>query len=458
MGIPETLQRYLGELGVSCHVIGHSPVRRIQRAASLAGVDPATVARGVLLRTPAGPALAVLPADRVLSFPHLDSHFGGTVEIIAAAEASTHFPGCAVQTTPAAGPAWNVRTVVDQSLFVLDRVVLAAGMPDGLLAVSARDFARLFVGCARAAISDRAPGALPETPADEAARALLPRLCTLPPMPGVALDLLRISQDGRSSVREIARVVEQDPSLAAQVVGYARSPFFGAGCEIDNVHDAVARVLGTDFVVHLALGLAAGKAFRNPRSGPLGLVAFWEHATLTAAVTQELARQLPSDRRPAPGIAYLSGLLHNIGFLVLGHLFRPEFEMLNRLAAVNERTRVTDIERQVLAMGEARHVMGLGHSRLGALLLRHWRLPEACIAAAEHHHDPEYAGPHSEITALVMIADRLARRLGLGDGDSDRLPMHATRLALDPAAIDDAFERILDRRVSLERFAHQLAA
>jgi len=458
MDIAETLQRHLAGLDIEYRLVPHTPVRRIQRAAMLAGINPAKVARAVLLRTRNGPALAVLPANRVLCFPHLDALFGGSVEIIPAVEASSYFPGCSVQTTPAAGPAWNVATVVDETLFGLDTVFLAAGIPDGLLELSGSGFVRFYDGCHRAGISDTAPEALPEALTDEAAREILPRLCTLPPMPGVALELLRASRDERSSAGDIAALVERAPSLAAQVVRYARSPVYGVRGDIDSVHDAVVRVLGVDMVTHLALGLAAGQAFRNPRGGPLGLTAFWQHATITAVLTQELVRLLPPQRRPGSGAAYLAGLLHNIGFLVLGHLFRPEFDMLNRLAAVNERTRVTDIERQMLAMGEARRVMGLGHSRLGALLLQHWELPEQCIAAAGHHHDPDYHGPNAELVGLVSISDRLARRLGLGDGDSDRLPECVARLGIDPSAIEAVFERVLERRPSLERFAEQLVA
>src|SRR5690606_23270226 len=124
---------------------------------------------------------------------------------------------------------------------------------------------------------------------------------------------------------------------------YARSPLFGYRGRVDSVADAVARVLGYDLVLDLALGLAALKPFSIPADGPLGLDAFWQQATLSAALARRLVRLLPAARRPAAGTLYLCGLLHNFGYLVLGQLFQPEYYLLNRMVAANPEAPVTEL-------------------------------------------------------------------------------------------------------------------
>jgi HD-like signal output (HDOD) protein len=278
-------------------------------------------------------------------------------------------------------------------------------------------------------------------------------------MPHTAMEILRLSSDPAACADDLVRLVNQDPSLAAQIVRYARSPLFGRGGDVQAVEDAVHRVLGFDMVVSVAVGLATARIFRNPAGGPLGLNAFWQHATYTATLSQEFARHMPSDRRPPLGLAYLAGLLHNVGFLVLGHLFRPEFEILNRLVAVSPRSRVTDVERQVLAMGEARRAVGMGHARLGAVLMERWEMPEGVRVAVAEHHNPDYAGPHAEIAALVLLADRLTRRLALGDGDSEHLPERLLmRLGLSGDTLEAVFDRFLGVREGLDSMARRIAA
>ena len=168
---------------------------------------------------------------------------------------------------------------------------------------------------------------------------------------------------------------------------------------------------------------------------------------------------MPPRKRPRLGLAYLSALLHNFGFLLLGHLFRPEFEMLNRLVAVNPATPVVAMERQVLGLGEARQVIGMGHARLGAWLMKRWEMPEELVTALAEHHNEDYDGAHASYVGLVLLADRLLRRIDLGDGDGQQLPVQVLeRLGLYEEVVDEVFNSVLAGREGLDAMAQQLAA
>lgn len=96
----------------------------------------------------------------------------------------------------------------------------------------------------------------------------------LPAMPGVARQIIQLRATPNAGVDALSKIVENDPSLAAQVLRYARSPLYAYRGKIDSVHTAIARVLGYDMVLNLALGIATAKPFKVPRKGPLGLDAF----------------------------------------------------------------------------------------------------------------------------------------------------------------------------------------
>jgi HD-like signal output (HDOD) protein len=173
-------------------------------------------------------------------------------------------------------------------------------------------------------------------------------------------------------------------------------------------------VLGFDVVMNLALGLAVGKSFKLSHHGPLGLDAYWVDAVCSAVLSQQLALYTPFDSREFSGMAYLAGLLHNVGYLVLGYLFPRELSLLNKLILANPDMAVTDMER---------HVMGVSHEQVGAWLTTAWNLPKELIVAIRWHHSERYQGQHALLAQLMLTVDRLLKRNGRGDAPHGGLPL-----------------------------------
>ena len=194
---------------------------------------------------------------------------------------------------------------------------------------------------------------------------------------------------------------------------YASSPFFGYRGKVDSVHTAISRVLGYNMVMNLALGVTAAKSFKIPKNVPLGLDAFWRHAVYSAALVQALSTALPAEIRPPAGLAYLAGLLHNFGHLLLGHLFKQEFLLLNKFIARHPERTVVDIENEVL---------GADHTRIGAWLMKAWNLPEEVIVATREHHNEYYQGPHAVYSQLVMLADLLLKQYDVSSDGPGEIP------------------------------------
>lgn len=239
------------------------------------------------------------------------------------------------------------------------------------------------------------------------------RLEKLPPMPEMTQKILRLSANPHADVKELVQIVELDPSLAAQVMRYAASPFFSYQGKVDSVQTAVTRVLGYNTVLNLALGATAARAFRIPRNLPLGLDAFWRHAIHSAALVQALSSAVPKEARPPAGLAYLAGLLHNFGHLLLGHMFKQEFLILNKFILKYPDKPIELIEQRVL---------GTDHAAIGAWLMAAWQLPEEIVIATREHHNQGYQEIHAVYPQLVFLADRLLKRHGLGDACDTVVP------------------------------------
>jgi HD-like signal output (HDOD) protein len=278
----------------------------------------------------------------------------------------------------------------------------------------------------------------------------------LPPMPELGRRILELQADSNAGARELANIVQLDPSLAAQVIRYASSSYYGYTGRITNIQEAISRVLGYDMVMNLAIGLSAGRSFRIPERGPLGLKSFWEHAVVSAVLVQRLGAAMPIAAQPDPAQCYLCGLLHDFGILLLGHLFPPEFQLLNKLAQANPKQTVAELESRLLGMGEAREMIAMGHARIGAWLMEAWRMPDSLRVTLLEHHNAQYRGDYELQVHLVQLSDFL---LQYGDDipDSVGLPgFSLDLLELSSGQAAEIYGRVMDCRKELVVMSRQM--
>jgi HD-like signal output (HDOD) protein len=279
-------------------------------------------------------------------------------------------------------------------------------------------------------------------------RAEIESLTSIPAMPELAQRIVALGP--HPEVRKLVAIVELDPGLAGQMVRQATSPFFGYRGTVKSVSDAITRVLGVEPAVHLALGVIAGKAMRSPSDGPVGRKAVWLHAAYSAALMQSMAECLPKSIRALPGMCYLGGLLHNIGLLLLGHLFPADLHALNKAVVENPTTPLIQLEQRLFMTD---------HPEVGTWLMQKWNMPEEVVTAVHMHHDESYRGENAVYANLALLADRLLQRLGKGDAGSEELPAALLAdLGLQEADLMDAVQRMLEARSDLDSLASQMGA
>jgi len=209
----------------------------------------------------------------------------------------------------------------------------------------------------------------------------------------------------------------------------------------------------------MALGLSAGKALKNPPDGPLGLNEFWKHAVYSATLAQRLSQKIPQDIRPNSNLAYLSGLLHNFGFLFLGHLFQPEFFLLNKLYAANLKCSIVAIEKHALGMGAGQNAINMGHAELGSWLLDNWQIPKEVIVATKEHHNHSYSGEHGNYASLIALVDSALGIHGIGDNRNEYLNTKFCKaLKISPDVVLEELEKIISEHEQIESIAKQFAA
>ncbi|HTY03429.1 MAG TPA: HDOD domain-containing protein [Rhodocyclaceae bacterium] len=225
----------------------------------------------------------------------------------------------------------------------------------------------------------------------------------LPSMPQVLLRFLRLAEDERISIEELAEVVGRDPALAAHVMIAANSAALRRGQEAKTLGQCLA-ALGGRLVRIMAACLAVQSVFAGTagdRNHDLG--GFWLHSLQVAELARLLALRLG---RPDVEEIYLAGLLHDVGeLLLLGG-------MNGRYGALLAWSRD---EEALLALENAE--FGIDHAAAGAWLVDQWRLSSFMADAVLFHHSaPSEIGAADPASRIVWAAHAVARWAANDDG------------------------------------------
>jgi putative nucleotidyltransferase with HDIG domain len=221
---------------------------------------------------------------------------------------------------------------------------------------------------------------------DEHLIALVGRVGMLPPAPQVFQQLLRCLQSENYSLTEVARIIDGDVSMTANILKLVNSPFFGSRQPIITIERAVA-YLGTDTIGSLVLGQGAFNPESTGRVASLDHARLWRHGLQVAVAARTIAMH---DNLPRAQVeeAFLAALLHDIGKLVL--------------PAPSPR-----VPQGSNPTGHGPGGNADNHAEVGAYLLSLWAFPTAVVEAVAYHHDLTAAkcdlGP---LAAIVNIANR----------------------------------------------------
>ena len=229
---------------------------------------------------------------------------------------------------------------------------------------------------------------------------LLSKIGDLPPTPHVAQKALKIINDPNSSMSDLARVMALDQAMAAMVLQWANSAYFGLVNPVTTIQQAVA-YLGHITVQSLIL-TAAYASFLGKAVPGYGMEAgdLWKHSVGVAAGARLIVARF--DQKLAEE-AYHAGLLCDIGKLVFDVLWRK----VDFRRSFPKTASFSDLEN---------HLFGIDHASLGAEIGRRWKLPSQLVEAIEYHHKPSQAKDAIIIASAVHLADAAMMMFGIGLG------------------------------------------
>jgi len=450
------LERFLTREGIGFQELPIEQVTSLDAAVMASGRPQGDFVQATLLIDISGVVMAVHKFDSGLDLDAVYQLTGRRLQPLTARQSNRLFGDCDPGFTPPVGQAYELPVVVDEDVGRAERVLFSSGTDHSLIEMDARSFRLALAGARAGHLVIRGPGnGNRESLTLEEVADKLQKLYRLPPMPALALRILRLTANTDATARELAELIEFDPSLTAQVMRYARSALFNYPGQINSVQEAVTRVLGFDRVAHIALGIASVRAFDVPRQGMLGMDSFWRHSLYCAFLCQSIAPRCGADK----GLGYLCGLLHNFGLLLVGHLFPAEFAELNQLRESNPEASMHSLEQQVFGQGNGQEILSVGHGAIGGILHRLWQLPDPVVKAAGVHQQPGYHGEHENYVLMVQLANALLKERGIGDEfNPDDVPPLLEGLGLQPDVIDELTSEIERVAPDLDALASSLSS
>ena len=184
--------------------------------------------------------------------------------------------------------------------------------------------------------------------------------------PELAFRLFAIAKKETSSIEQIAQEILKNPTVSAALLKLSNSAYYSRGLPIENVHQAIVH-LGTKTVINLIVAIEMIGTFENREDrSSFNINQYWKRSLALALLAQEIALL---ERREDTESAFLSGLLYDIGVLVLRQYFPDAFAEICELMSGKK-----------CCFAEACGTIGyLDHHQIGRLIAMRWNLPKKIL-------------------------------------------------------------------------------
>ncbi len=180
----------------------------------------------------------------------------------------------------------------------------------------------------------------------------------LPPAPHTLIQLIEVCRRDEADFDELHHIVSRDAALVSRIISVAHSAAYGQWREVDDLRRLLV-VLGVDRVRSLALVAAIQQFFSSFSAVRAHLMTrLWMDSLIAAQLSRRLAELIHC---PQPDLAWLAGLLHRVGQLVLIENVPDDYPELMQQA--------TDLPHQ--ARLEQQH-FGIDFCAVGARLVENW--------------------------------------------------------------------------------------
>jgi len=269
-------------------------------------------------------------------------------------------------------------------------------------------------------------------PPDKLSQRALSALGKLPPFSPILNKILASLAGEDVSFAKLGDLIEKDTVVAGNILHLVNSALYARRATITSVRHALA-LLGMDKVRNALLGMSISRMWSQVKTPSVWSMArFNRHSASVGVLSDHIASRTRTDY---PEGAFVGGLLHDLGRLLIALGLPDEFTRLVKLHQESEQS-WTECERELL---------GFTHADLSAAALATWKFPEQVQIAVRDHHQPPLVPPNGPVPLSVVI--HAANQYVNSTGDSIVAPKMAIAenagAIADLGVIDEKLDRLL---------------
>jgi putative nucleotidyltransferase with HDIG domain len=239
---------------------------------------------------------------------------------------------------------------------------------------------------------------------------LIENIKDLPTLPQVAQRIVALSQDPKTSYRDLKNVILPDPPLAAKVMMMANSAFYHRRDPAKTLEEAIFTI-GLNNLIAICSSVGVLDVFNKWGPGKVDRRQLWRHSVATAFLAKSLELRKVLNKPDGPDI-FLAGLLHDIGWIVFDKIMHERIKTALKAAADGGEWSL-ELEREII---------GMDHAEAGALFLMQWKIPQPVIEIVANHHTPNNSSTYPAQTGVVQISSILVQHQYPFGLPLDRLP------------------------------------
>ncbi|QJB55861.1 HDOD domain-containing protein [Pseudodesulfovibrio sp. zrk46] len=265
---------------------------------------------------------------------------------------------------------------------------------------------------------------------------ILARVAEVVAIPSCAPKAAALLGDPNADIKDLARVIEHDPGLTANLLKVVNASFFSGSRPMCTAKDAIVK-LGTSQVLQFVISTGVALSYvRTVEGYDLAPNMHLQHSVTVGLAAREVGEVLGLD---VPDYTYTAGLLSGIGKVLMGAYVKVNVHPILELA----------LERGVPFDKAEDMVLGINHAEVGGILLESWHLPPEITNVVRYHLRPDEYKGESLVLDLVHIGNVLAKMIGVGlgvDGLNYTVSNEVVeRLGLSPDMMDLAAVNVVDK-------------
>lgn len=227
------------------------------------------------------------------------------------------------------------------------------------------------------------------------ARRIEERTFDLPQLPATQMAAMNMAGDPNCEINSVVELISTDPVLSSELLRIANSPSYSKEEPAETLHEAVMR-LGTRVLRSMIYTVS----IRGSVVSVKGLKSYSEEIWRQAFMVGNIAKTIAPKLNMEPEKAFLLGLLHDVGKIVLLSILK------------SENVKAKDIPPSTLG-----RIFFRFHERAGGLMAESWKLSPEITSVIQKHHDFANNPEHPKSAALVSLAHRMDLHLSTADED-----------------------------------------